>query len=264
MGMFTRFVLTAFLLVAMSLQTVAQNPSCKVYKREGDKYYLGKLYIPKGAGKLKLKHFPTNDALVEMYFGHIDHANIYMMPMVVTEGYYYIDATSTSHALVVRTNTPNDVVMETATAEDDEIIKANDSFYFKPPFSYQNKLRYTTEQISNSELQENSTFKTKNVYMMANPARYGLAFMWIDQFGTSRYMPANSLYILGTKTSSARMLNVIWPDGETTDIEEVRPSVSSTDANNTTDAVYTLQGQRVAAPAKPGLYIINGRKTIVR
>lgn len=256
-----RFALSILLFLGFTLQTAAQAPTAKVYQREGDKYFLGKLYIPKGAGKVKLNRKPSQDVMVELYYGHIDHTNIYMMPMIVTEGYYYVDATSYEHAFVVRTNTPDDVVMETCTAEDDDIVKANDSFYYMPPFSYQNKLRYTTEQVDNSVLQESSTYKTKNVYMMANPAKYGLAFMWIDQFGTSRYMPANSLYILGPQEAlSSDMIEVIWPDDEpnSTDIETVKTT------RQTTDDIYTLQGQRVTETIKGRIYIRNGRKFIAR
>ena len=257
-----RFVLSVILLLSFTLRSAAQAPTAKVYQRAGDKYYLGKLYIPKGAGKVKLNRVPKKDVLVELYFGHIDHANIYMMPMVVTEGYYYIDATNYAHALVVRTNTPDDVVMEVCTAEDDETVKANDSFYYMPPFSYQNKLRYTTDKVDNSVLQESNTYKSKNVYVMANPAKYGLAFMWIDQFSTSRYLPANSLYILGPQMALASdMIEVIWPDdeaGNATGVEALRKTVQPD------GAIYNLQGQRVTSTNRGQIYIRNGRKFMAR
>ncbi len=266
-NIFTRTILSLLLLIGMSLQSSAQNPTSKVYKREGEKYYFGKMYIPQGTGKFKLKHTPSQDAVVELYYGHINGNKIYMMPMVITEDCYYVDATNCSHAFVVRTNIPDDVVMETATAEDDEIIKANDSFYFNKALSFQNKLRFTTTMVPNETLRENATYKNKNIYFMANPVRYGLAFAWLDQFGTTRKLAANSLYILGTKMAlSSEMIEVIWPD----DIYENMTAINTVKKQATIDnAVYTLTGQKVGTAADfeslpKGLYIVNGRKVMKR
>ena len=260
----TRLILTILLLAVFTLQGVAQsNLSYKVYKRDGESYYFGKVLVPQ-SGKYKIKRNPTDDVTVELYYGHIDtnKNRIYMMNMVVTEGCYYIDATSCTHAFVVRTNTPDDVVLEPATAEDEDIIVANDSFWFNSVFGLQNKLRFNNDVVANSVLRENATYKTKKIYVMANPVRRGLAFAWLDQFGTSRNLPANSLYVLGKKTTSAPELEIVWPEGEEVGTITAIQSVKNSEIVN--DDVYSLQGQRVTNMQKGHIYMRNGRKFVAQ
>lgn len=259
-----RLIFTILLLVGITLQTVAQNPSCKVYKRDGDSFYFGKIYIPQGSGKFKLNKTLSDDAYVILYYGQLDRSKIYMKRMAVTEDCYYVDATECSHAFVIRTNTPDDVEFIPATADDDEIIKENNSYYFNKALSVQNSFRYTEEEVPNNVLQENSAYKKKNIYVMADPATEGMAFQWLDQFGTTNNLPANSLYITGNKTTNATEIVLLWPDDDIDVVMAIKNVKVNKSTNRTNDAVYTLQGQRVAKPAKPGLYIINGRKTIVR
>ena len=256
-----RQLLTAFLMVAFSLQCAAQNLTYQVYKHDGESYYFGKVLVPQ-SGKYKMKRNPNEDVTVELYYGHIDTKwnKIYMMAMVVTEGYYYIDATDCSHAFVVRTNTPDDVILEPATAEDEDIIVANDSFWFNSVFGTQNKLRFNSDVIANSVLRENATYKAKKIYVMANPVRRGLAFAWLDQFGTSRNLPANSLYILGKYTTSAPELEVVWPEDVDTETITGIEAVKATTVKD--KAVYNLQGQRVTNMVKGHIYIRNGRKFV--
>jgi len=257
-----RTVYSALLLLGIWLQCSAQNLTYKVYKRDGDTYYLGKVLVPK-SGKYKMKRNPTADTTVELFFGHVDtnKNRIYMMNMVVTEGYYYIDATSCSHGFVVRTNTPDDVVLEPATAADEDVIVANDSFWFDLVFGRQNKLRFNSTMVANSVLQENATYKTKNIYVMANPALRGLAFAWLDQYGTSRNLPANSLYVLGKQTASAPELEVIWPDDETENVTGIETLGQTRQSD---DIICNLHGQRVTDMQKGHIYIRNGRKFVAR
>lgn len=257
-----RLLLTTLLLAGLSLEGVAQNLTFKVYKRDGDTEYFGKVLVPQ-SGKYRIQCNPTAETNVELFYGHIDaNSNrIYMMKMVRTEGCYYIDATGCTHAFVVRTNTSDDVVLEPATAEDEDIIVSNDSFWFNTAFGRQNNLRFNSAVVENSTLQENATYKTKNVYVMANPALRGLAFAWLDQYGTSRSLPANSLYVLGKKTASVPELQVVWPDDDTADVTAVQTLHS---VNPADDAVYTLQGIRVSNMVKGQIYLRNGRKFIGR
>ncbi len=257
-----RLIFSAFLLVGLSLQCVAQNLTAKVYQRPGESYYFGKVFVPK-SGKYKLKRNPTEDATIELFYGHIDtnRNRIYMMNMIVVEGFYFIDATNCSHAFLVRTNTPDDVVLEPATAEDDALVISSDGLWFDYALSFQNKLRYNTAIVSNSTLQENATYKSKNIYVMANPVNRGLAFAWLDQFGTTRNLPANSLYILGKKTASAPDLEVVWPDDNFNNTTAIK-TVNKHETFN--DVVYSLQGQRVTDMVKGRIYIRNGRKFVAQ
>lgn len=75
-------------------------------------------------------------------------------------------------------------------------------------------------------------------------------------------IPAGKAYIEvpnSTFTSSARSLNIVFDD-ETTGINTILGSETKV---NDSKAFYNLQGQRVAAPQK-GLYIVNGKKVIVK
>lgn len=60
-----------------------------------------------------------------------------------------------------------------------------------------------------------------------------------------------------TPTSEIKELNIVWDD-EATGIE----SIKSVDSND--GVVYDLTGRRVAAPVKGHLYIINGRKQLMK
>ena len=260
----TRLLLTALLMAVFSLYSTAQNLTFKVYKRNADTDYFGKVLIPQG-GKYKMKRTPKAGATVELFYGHIDtnKNRIYMMKMMVIEDCYFIDATSCTHAFVVRSNTPDDVVLEPATAEDDALVVSSDGLWFDLALSRQNKLRFNSEVIANNILQTNATYKAKNIYVMANPALRGLAFAWLDQFGTSRNLPANSLYVLGKKTTtSAPELEIVWPEGEEVGTITAVQSVKNSEITN--DAVYSLQGLRVTNMQKGHIYIRNGRKFVAQ
>ena len=268
----SRFIVSFLLLAGISLQAAAQNPSCKVSKRDGDNFYFGKMYIPQGSGKYKLKRTLSDDGFVILYFGQLDHSNLYMKRMAVTEDRYYVDATECSHALVVRTNVPDDVEMVPATAEDDEIIKDNNSYYFNKALSVQNGFKYTEEEVPNNVLQESTAYKKKNIFVMADPQSEGIAFNWLDQFGTTENLPANSLYITGSQKSTGSEITLLWPDDDIEVVTGVK-GVQNADITDRTgkvmDGVYTLTGQKVGTAADfenlpKGLYIVNGRKVMKR
>jgi len=79
--------------------------------------------------------------------------------------------------------------------------------------------------------------------------------------GTS--VPAGKAYLLKSKvdavTTDARNLSFVFNDGETTGISNVEDAQRQLLSGD----FYNLNGQRVAAPAK-GLYIVNGRKVVVK
>jgi hypothetical protein len=82
-----------------------------------------------------------------------------------------------------------------------------------------------------------------------------------DNFGFYKYggtnMPAHKAYLQVTGTSSVRGFNMEF-DGETTEIR----TTNYTNYTNS-DAIYDLQGRKVANPTK-GLYILNGKKIVVK
>lgn len=84
----------------------------------------------------------------------------------------------------------------------------------------------------------------------------GLGFYWGAPEGGAFYVKAGTAYLAvpaGDATAKGFAFN-----GEATGIEGVNANVENA------KAIYNLNGQRVASMAKPGLYIVNGKKMVVR
>jgi hypothetical protein len=85
-----------------------------------------------------------------------------------------------------------------------------------------------------------------NVYVLYNNAFTRAA---------SGYIPANRGYLLLSREVESARIDIF--NEETTGIRATRNEQTAND-----DVVYNLSGQRVTAPTKKGLYIINGKKVI--
>ena len=70
-------------------------------------------------------------------------------------------------------------------------------------------------------------------------------------------IPANKAY-LKVGTTEARSLSVVFDDGNTTGIADI-----SSKADAISGEYFDLQGRKVAQPTK-GLYIVNGKKYVVK
>lgn len=82
----------------------------------------------------------------------------------------------------------------------------------------------------------------------------GLGFYWGAPEGGKFFVKAGTAYLAvraGDATAKGFTLN-----GEATGIEGVNANVENA------KAIYNLNGQRVASMAKPGLYIVNGKKVV--
>ena len=85
-------------------------------------------------------------------------------------------------------------------------------------------------------------------------AQEGLGFYWGAENGGAFKVKAGTAYLAvraGEATAKGFTLN-----GEATGIEGVNANVENA------KAIYNLNGQRVASMAKPGLYIVNGKKVV--
>ena len=85
-------------------------------------------------------------------------------------------------------------------------------------------------------------------------ANTGLGFYWGANDGGAFYVKAGTAYLAvpaGKATAKGFAFN-----GEATGIEGVNANVENA------KAIYNLNGQRVASMAKPGLYIVNGKKVV--
>ena len=86
-------------------------------------------------------------------------------------------------------------------------------------------------------------------------SRTGLGFYYGADAGGAFYVKAETAY-LAVPTAIAEGAKAFVLDGETTAINGISTR------NNHAEAVYNLNGQRVVSMAKPGLYIVNGKKVV--
>ena len=82
-----------------------------------------------------------------------------------------------------------------------------------------------------------------------------LGFYYGADAGGAFYVKAETAY-LAVPTAISEHAKAFVLDGETTAINGISTR------NNHAEAVYNLNGQRVASMAKPGLYIVNGKKVV--
>ena len=86
-------------------------------------------------------------------------------------------------------------------------------------------------------------------------SRTGLGFYYGADAGGAFYVKAETAY-LAVPTAITEGAKAFVLDGETTAINGISTR------NNHAEAVYNLNGQRVASMAKPGMYIVNGKKVV--
>lgn len=86
-------------------------------------------------------------------------------------------------------------------------------------------------------------------------SRTGLGFYYGTDAGGAFYVKAETAY-LAVPTAMSEGAKAFVLDGETTAINGISTR------NNHAEAVYNLNGQRVASMAKPGMYIVNGKKVV--
>lgn len=101
--------------------------------------------------------------------------------------------------------------------------------------------------------QSTETGYTNYILTMVNDE---LGFYKVNSNGS--WVNAGTAYLKVVNTSSARNFFPLW-DEEATGIAAAKNA-----ANDTLREVYTLQGVRVAIPKKGGLYIVNGKKMIIK
>lgn len=86
-------------------------------------------------------------------------------------------------------------------------------------------------------------------------AQTGLGFYWGAENGGAFKVKAGTAYLAVPKTIAASAKGFTL-NGEATGIDGVNANVENA------KAIYNLNGQRVASMAKPGLYIVNGKKVV--
>ena len=85
----------------------------------------------------------------------------------------------------------------------------------------------------------------------------GLGFYKVASVNTININPYRA-YLTAGQNASARFIDIVFEDGETTGIKD---AVKSEELR--IKSYYDLQGRKVAQPTK-GLYIVNGKKLIIK
>ena len=122
---------------------------------------------------------------------------------------------------------------------------------------------YTTEETTVTESALQGTLYNKNIeeeaYVLGNVSGVGLYKAVLNQAeGTAFLNNANKAYFVPTNTlASAASYSFRFGEG-TTGIEQI------TDNREQSTAIYDLTGRRVEAISAPGIYIINGKKVLVK
>ena len=91
----------------------------------------------------------------------------------------------------------------------------------------------------------------------------GTDFVWLKASGSDNVAPHRCwLTIAKSSTSGARQLTLVWPDGTTTSLSE---KVIVNSEESATAEWYTLDGRKLQnKPTKKGVYILNGKKKVVK
>jgi len=256
-----RLLVLALLIPALA--TSAQTTiTAKVARNNPAGKYYGKVNLPKG-NKYYVDFHPAEGVTTGVYSAYIDGENIFLQSVGLVEGKYMIDASDRDMAFIVRSSSSDDIVVKVVDQDLSDWMDENDYFYYDAIDARRNTLIYATAAVSNATLM--STYPTKRIYVMANPAKNDLAFAVLDHQNTGRGLAANSLYLPSRKKYTAARLNIVWVDEPDSDDAGVTAIASVNTSKAQADgAVYTLQGVRVAAPVKGGLYIRNGKKYIAQ
>lgn len=210
-----------------------------------------------------------------------------MLPMVSTDGYYYVDVPAGQDLVVL--------VKATKTkAEDNNVTKmwyeeitaipagkqvANvyngDGSMKKASAVVTNQqlrdgsgdpLPYVTTdpKVTTTDALDNAKLTANNVYLLTNPEKFGgLKAVAIDyETYTTPFINKENFYALGKKYAAAARMILNWLDeGEATAIYAAKTGKDIKAENN--NAIYNLQGVRVNK-AQKGIYIQNGKKIVVR
>jgi hypothetical protein len=213
--------------------------------------------------------------------------NLNMLPMVSTDGYYYVDCTGMSSDLVVIVKATGVKAAqqsgekkvtkmwydEVATiTEPSNVWNGDETVKVASAVATNQQLRdgngnpkpiLTTSPLTTTDdYLTTAVLKANDLYLLTNPANNkGISAIKINYSKYSDpFIDKGYYYALGTKYGSAGRMIINWiGDDEATGIIETKTAAKA--VNN--DVIYNLQGVRVNATQK-GVYIQNGKKFIVK
>ena len=117
------------------------------------------------------------------------------------------------------------------------------------------KLNMLMPSVAGGEFTAEEGYKYYKLAYNDYDAKTGLGFYWGADNGGAFYVKAGTAYLAVPEAKAAGAKGFAF-NGEATGIEGVNANVENA------KAIYNLNGQRVASMAKPGLYIVNGKKVV--
>ena len=117
------------------------------------------------------------------------------------------------------------------------------------------KLNMLMPSVAGGEFTADGRYKYYKLAYNDYTAKTGLGFYWGADNGDAFYVKAGTAYLAVPEAKAAGAKGFTL-NGEATGIEGVNANVENA------KAIYNLNGQRVASMAKPGLYIVNGKKVV--
>lgn len=236
--------------------------------QNGGKYAYGRLFVPAGTSNYyKINANKVgNTNTVNVFSATVDGADIYMKSLDVQDGYFWIDATATDQAFIIRTSNIDgadadnkvEITVESVGADEKADFEADGGYFFDASDAKKNALKYAKEKVIKTELQNSTVFNTKDIYVMLNPKSNGLKFGLLNP--TTNDLNAGMLYVLCKKSASAAPeLNVIFED----EVDADFTGITNVEKKAENGEMFNLQGVRVSN-AQKGLYIQNGKKFIVK
>ena len=237
---------------------------------ENGTYFYGKVNNTKGTNNLSIAKVQENGNEVVVYSAFVDQDVIYMDALAVNDGKYVVAA---GEVAIVRVKQPaadtqSPVDDDDATAGKKTIVKS----YEVDPLTVPSTMRYkvsSTETVNDLEITDKvfssdyigTTYVGKTLYAMANPAKNNGTLQW-KPVKVTQYLPKDAIFVQTTKAVSAPELKVVWLDGND-DYTGIIEKVTGKQSNNN-GAIYNLQGVRVSNMSQKGVYIVNGKKYVVK
>ena len=210
-----------------------------------------------------------------------------MLPMVSTDGFYYVDVPAGKDLVVLVKATKTKAVDDNVTKMwYEEITSIPAGKQVANVYNGDGSMKVASAVVTNQQLRDGSgdpmpyvTYDPKvttsdalttakltanNVYLLTNPAKFGgMKAVAIDyETYTTPFINKENFYALGKKYAGAARMVINWIDNEAeaTGIYEVKTGKL---VNAESDAIFNLQGVRVNK-AQKGIYIQNGKKIVVK
>ena len=208
-------------------------------------------YYYKPAGNMSIARSQESGATVTVYQAYIDivteedKANIYMIPMKVSNGLYVVNGTQT---VIIKSNQEDGVVA----------APGGTSTMLSDGGGIVNNLQLTAAKVSALTVKTGTDYLNSganDLYFLNNPATSGFGFTKYDATKQTGGLGANCVYMVCAHTAAARV-EVIWLDNS-----DATAIIGAKKLVKNDGAIYNLAGQKVNASYK-GVVIKDGKKYI--